>query len=907
MMKKLLFTTMLMAFAMLSFGQTTYYWVGGNGPTSFTVNSNWNTALDGSGVSRGAAAPTDILIFDGSNITGTIVPVTGSVSATSGSASFAQLIIRNNALVTIERITEGGTSTLTVNGGVNDDLQIEAGSSLTIAASGLTPGNCILAMTANATGKVYGNLTLTGGGASLTSVNTIAGGSVFFESGSVCSVNTVNTSRYPFGATANRAIIFKDGSILRYLGGNSFFSNTATNYPIVLQPGSTCDFASSIPSANSTPAHFFNNRDYANVVISGNASVESGNFYNIDNLTIENQSSFFLATAGSSPISGNIINNGTFGAMTPIGTSQLVMVGTSPQTVSGTGTFNDLGAFSVATDSEVTLLESLNISGTAISYITGGLNFGNHSLNGTGISENRGRIQFKPAYEAITNAATIVEGQNLINFSDVADYDVLEVSPGHLITAPGIIPPNTYVIAISSSGTITMSKAAIGSGSQLTVTGRAATAITSNTAGIDGSVMINANGSVTYGSGTNFVFNATTTAPFTTNTSNNLGDVTFNAPATTNRNVTIAGQLTLDNAKLTIRSTDNINIASSGSFVGAFDQNSYIATTADMATGEAGILTLNGLAVTTLIPVGTSTNYTPVTLTPTTASDFSINVFEGATVNATPNGTALTADQKNRLVNAVWNINRTSGTGNCNVTLGWPTVLEGSDFTAFTDAQVGVASYSGSAYSAFVGSGDNTANTASLTVSDFSPMIVGELNTTLPVRLLSFTAQENLNSVKISWKTTSEKDLAKYIVQHAYDGSVGFKNIYTVAAHNLNGTFDYSYVDVNPVAGANYYRLVSEDIDGTQYISEPKSVNIKGGDLITTYPNPIVDNSFNVSGLLDGDIIKITNLKGQVVVTKTANGNSSDSINVQHINPGVYILSVENSGKITTTKRVIRL
>src|SRR5690606_21370595 len=129
-------------------------------------------------------------------------------------------------------------------------------------------------------------------------------------------------------------------------------------------------------------------------------------------------------------------------------------------------------------------------------------------------------------------------------------------------------------------------------------------------------------------------------------------------------------------------------------------------------------------------------------------------------------------------------------------------------------------------------------------------MIIGELNTTLPVRLISFTAKENLNSVNLSWKTTSEKNLAKYIIQHLDKGSAAFKNIYTVAAHNVAGTFDYSYTDVNAIAGINYYRLISEDIDGTQYLSEIKSVNLKTGHLVAIYPNPVSDRSFSVSGLL---------------------------------------------------------
>ena len=71
-MKKIFFTIFLLFTAGMMFGQTTYYWVGGTGPASYTSNSSWNTQLDGLGATRVAAGTDDILIFDGSNVGGTI-------------------------------------------------------------------------------------------------------------------------------------------------------------------------------------------------------------------------------------------------------------------------------------------------------------------------------------------------------------------------------------------------------------------------------------------------------------------------------------------------------------------------------------------------------------------------------------------------------------------------------------------------------------------------------------------------------------------------------------------------------------------------------------------------------------------------------------------------------------------
>ncbi len=84
-MKKIFFTIMLALSVGLIYGQTTYYWVGGSS-SSYTSNSNWNTQLNGGGTIRTAAAATDILIFDGTNISGT-TPSTGLVTTTATSTT----------------------------------------------------------------------------------------------------------------------------------------------------------------------------------------------------------------------------------------------------------------------------------------------------------------------------------------------------------------------------------------------------------------------------------------------------------------------------------------------------------------------------------------------------------------------------------------------------------------------------------------------------------------------------------------------------------------------------------------------------------------------------------------------------------------------------------------------------
>jgi hypothetical protein len=62
----------------------------------------------------------------------------------------------------------------------------------------------------------------------------------------------------------------------------------------------------------------------------------------------------------------------------------------------------------------------------------------------------------------------------------------------------------------------------------------------------------------------------------------------------------------------------------------------------------------------------------PVTLTPTVVDTFAVNVFEGITTDGTANGTAMSAPQKAKVVDAVWTINRVgSAAGDCVVNVAY--------------------------------------------------------------------------------------------------------------------------------------------------------------------------------------------------------------------------------------------
>jgi hypothetical protein len=484
------------------------------------------------------------------------------------------------------------------------------------------------------------------------------------------------------------------------------YTNTSSFNPIELKSGSTFRIETSIPSATVTSSNLFSSRKYSNVEIGGGAVVIGDAFYNIDNLTIDGGSSFYLKTSGSSPISGNIVNNGVFGSATGFTSSTLLMKGLTPQTISGSGSFEPIGAFTISPGSNVTLNANLILNGSSTSSNNGTLNLQNKTISGTG--------SFRTVYSApvTSNVISGVVGSYTIAFDPTvysSGINTAGVANGLQITGNGI-PANTFIIGTSSSAsTITISNALTATPTSVTISGALPVLRTSNTNGIDGG--LSGVGSLSLSSLTDYYFDAPTTQPFSNVVISTMRNVTFNAACTSNRSATIDSVLTINSGLFSIRPTDTIRIKNGKDIGGAPFTNAkhIVALSNGTTTGTLRIDLINGSK---LFPIGSVAYYLPVTLSSTTNSTLLASVFEGITDNGLVSGTALIPAELSKVVNAVWKVGRSSGSGDIGLNFGWDQLLEGALFTTQANSRIGIIKNTGTAWGTPFGTGNNTTNTA---------------------------------------------------------------------------------------------------------------------------------------------------------------------------------------------------
>jgi hypothetical protein len=878
-----------------------YYWIGNTAQTSFSATSNWNTQLDGSGDLRSVAGaqPDDILIIDGSNVGGSILPaVTGTINvtiATTAANTFAQLKLQNNASVLMQRpAAGGGTGVMTISGdGTSDpDLVVPAGSSITLN-SPLADGNVNINLTSPATGSIGGSITLSNTGTHrITSQTT--NGLVFTAGGTFNSAGTPATAAYPFGSSSQgvqNGVVFEAGANLIVTGNRSPMGGTSTFQSCSMLPGSNAYFRSNASSASGSWANL---KTYGNIFIQNNASFTSdGPFYKIDSLTIDNGCTLTTHSSGNTPVLGNLTVNGTL--TSPVGSSNvIVMGGNVPQTIDGSGTIT-IGSLTVANYSDVTLAKSLAIA-TGVN-IFGKLNLGTaNQLTGAATFSTK----------VLSTAGTVTGNTIAGSYQVTGVVGALSGNTGLIISGTGL-SPNTNVVGFSATNTtINLSKPALTTttGSTFTFTSDSATIVTANANGLDsltGSVVVTGNKS--YASGTNYIINAATTKPIGISSGNTtgmqVGNFTINAPVTTNYRARIRGTLTLNSGIVTIRPLDTLRITSGNAIAGApFSSTKYFAS--GRSGNDLGVLRIDGFTAARNFPVGTAANFLPASLTPTAAMDYAVSVFEGATVDGTPTGTLVSATVKDESVDAAWLVNRINGTGDCALQLDWTTGLEGTVFTGLGNSNIGISRYNGSSYDTSTGTGDNATNTVTATFSNFSPFIVTRKFGVIPVQLTSIVAFKRATGNEIRWEVANEDAIDTYIIERSTNGT-NFSAIGSVKASNARS---YNFTDVATAGNVIYYRIKVVGLAG--YVKYSSVVLIKqAADAgITVYPNPATQ-WVSISGLKGNTQLSLINAAGQILVQqKTA--ATTLSLDVMALPAGVYRIEVMEDGVRQAGKTFIK-
>jgi hypothetical protein len=144
--------------------------------------------------------------------------------------------------------------------------------------------------------------------------------------------------------------------------------------------------------------------------------------------------------------------------------------------------------------------------------------------------------------------------------------------------------------------------------------------------------------------------------------------------------------------------------------------------------------------------------------------------------------------------------------------------------------------------------------------------------------------------------------------------SRNYTGINTITADAARCQQPFDYTDANPLAGMNYYRLKIVDADGkVTYSTTVALLNaVKGFDIISIAPNPVVTDNFklNVASATAGKMeIVIFDMQGRLVNRQSISliaGFNSATVNVNNLSAGTYTIKGSMTGDETKVIRFVK-
>ena len=658
---------------------------------------------------------------------------------------------------------------------------------VTINHSGTGPGvNTIIARNPGATATINGNLVLN-------CTNTNAGSGIIIANDGQVNIN----GNIIVSSTAGRGILFgaatgtvtlANGFTISDAGAGTFTTGTLSLFRFT-QAGGTSQNISLAGTANLLVGS--SSQFNGPVNFSAPQLFLNGCLYNNTALLTKNG-----ATDNASS-GGNIFNAAT--TITNSGTGFLRLANTTTDDFNSDATFIQTGSglLRPAYAINCTVAGNLSTAGTA-SAITFGTTV---TLDGTGAQSIAGT--FSPTFNNLT----------ISNAGNTVTSGVNSIVTGNLSVSSGTFDLGSFTAdRFTTGGTLTVSNAA-------TLRTGGTNSIPSNYA------------AHTIGATSTIDYSGTNQSVAVLNSSQDYGHLTISGSGTKTLagSENVVGTLsftggTISTGANTIYLTSTGTVArTTGHVIGNFRKN--------ISTG----------ATSKIFEIGNAGNYTPVTVafaSVTTAGDLTASTVAGDHGNI-GSGTINAANTANRN----WTL---TNSGIVFTTYGATfTFLAGDLDAGATTSNFIVGKYNAGWTYPTVGT--KTATTTEATdLASFSDFQLGESSVVLPVRFTSVKATQKNEGILIIWDIAEEAGIREYWTERSVD-RINFSKRGKVVSKGNNTIESYEWLDANPVAGNNYYRIRAEEADGSYFIS--KIVVVKIGTTrpgISVFPNPIKNGQLNL-------------------------------------------------------------
>lgn len=165
----------------------------------------------------------------------------------------------------------------------------------------------------------------------------------------------------------------------------------------------------------------------------------------------------------------------------------------------------------------------------------------------------------------------------------------------------------------------------------------------------------------------------------------------------------------------------------------------------------------------------------------------------------------------------------------------------------------------------------------------------------LPVELVWFNAQYSNSEAILNWKTIQPDLIDRFIIERRNDNGIWIV-LHTQQA--IDASFIYTYKDLSPQPGNNFYRIKIVKRNNVISYSVTRKVLVPGkNETINIYPNPATKKIF-ITGISSSAELSLLDLSGKLLWQKRIITNqSSVEVELPALPAGVYVLKVNETVK----------
>ncbi len=175
----------------------------------------------------------------------------------------------------------------------------------------------------------------------------------------------------------------------------------------------------------------------------------------------------------------------------------------------------------------------------------------------------------------------------------------------------------------------------------------------------------------------------------------------------------------------------------------------------------------------------------------------------------------------------------------------------------------------------------------------------------IPIELISFDVELKGHNSHLTWKTASEVNNEKFVIQYSNDGRY-FSDLAEVKGSGNSSTikeYSYTHKAIHSLQwNTIYYRLKQIDFDGKFDFSKVELLAIENSSSVEISPNPVEENG--ILNIYNDQIneIKLYNVNGKLLTTmKFSEESSSQSIDLNNFQSGFYFIQINQ----TFTEKIV--